>query len=140
MIAHLKAEGWAIKLDTNGSRPHILEGLVAQKLVDMVAMDVKAPLVQEKYDRCAGVPVDLQAVKESIRLLQRSGITHEFRMTVLPRFHSREDIEWWIAELGPDAQLTLQNFKPTTTLDPEFLRETGFHPEGFENLKKMIRT
>jgi pyruvate formate lyase activating enzyme len=137
MIAHLKAEGWGVKLDTNGSRPHILARLLEEGLLDMVAMDVKAPLVQEKYDLCAGVAVELDAIRESITLLEKSAVRHEFRMTILPRFHSPQDIEAWVSSFQPAASLKLQNFRASTTLDPTFSEEAGFAPDVFENLKKM---
>lgn len=139
MIAHLKAEGWAIKLDTNGSQPHILARLLADDLLDMVAMDVKAPLIQEKYDLCAGVAVDLQAIRESITLLENSPVRHEFRMTILPRLHSMLDIETWATCFQPGSVLKLQSFRASTTLDPAFSEEAGFAPDDFEYLKKMCK-
>ena len=40
----VKSLGYPVKLDTNGSRPAVLRGLLEQRLVDFVAMDIKAPL------------------------------------------------------------------------------------------------
>ncbi|MGV1100645.1 anaerobic ribonucleoside-triphosphate reductase activating protein [Thiovibrio sp. JS02] len=135
LIAHLKAEGWAIKLDTNGSRPAVLEALLADGLLDMVAMDVKAPLVQEKYDRCAGARVDLGGIRKSIALLRESGVAHEFRMTVAPFLHSEADIHVWSRQVGGEnARLKLQNFNPKTTLAPHLEKERGFAPEIFSRL------
>jgi pyruvate formate lyase activating enzyme len=139
MIRFLKGRGWKVKLDTNGSRPEVLTGLLGNGLLDAVAMDVKAPLIPEKYAACAGLPVDLDQVRQSIRLLTGSGIDHEFRMTVLPRYHSREDIVEWAASLGQGrARLTLQNFNPRTTLDPRLQQEKGFGPDEFENLRALV--
>jgi pyruvate formate lyase activating enzyme len=140
MIRFLKDCGWAVKLDTNGSRPEVLARLLAGGLLDAVAMDVKAPLDPGKYARCVGVPVDLDLIWESIRLLGESGIEHEFRMTVVPRYHAEEDVAAWAAALGGGpARLTLQNFNPRTTMDPELGRERGFTPEVFENLRTLVR-
>ncbi|MDA8163569.1 MAG: anaerobic ribonucleoside-triphosphate reductase activating protein [Desulfobacteraceae bacterium] len=139
MIRFLKDSGWPVKLDTNGSRPEVLAELLAAGLLDAVAMDVKAPLDPEKYSGCAGVPVDLGRIRESIRLLGESGIEHEFRMTVVPRYHTRDDIAAWAAALGPGpAKLTLQNFNPRTTLDPELGREKGFAAEVFESFRTLV--
>jgi pyruvate formate lyase activating enzyme len=140
MIHQLKRHGWAVKLDTNGSRPEVLASLLGEGQLDMVAMDVKAPLVPEKYTRAAGLSIDLDRIQESIRLLQGSGIEHEFRMTVLPRFHSAADISQWAEILGAGtARLTLQNFNPNTTLDPRLGREPGFPPEEFAELRQLVR-
>ncbi len=138
LIAQLKAEGWAIKLDTNGSRPEVLERLLADKLLDMVAMDVKAPLVKDKYERCTGCQVDLGAIQKSIDLLQHSLIPHEFRMTIAPGLHTEEDILAWGQQFDHSrSRLTLQNFNPRTTLDVKFGKE-HFDPEIFSRLSAII--
>ncbi len=139
MIARLKAEGWAIKLDTNGSRPEVLAQLLADNLLDMVAMDVKAPLVQDTYERCAGCPMDLGAIQKSIDLLSHSGIPHEFRMTVAPSLHTEDDIAAWVRQFDRSrSRLTLQNFNPRTTLDALLEKEQGFAPEIFSRLTAMV--
>jgi pyruvate formate lyase activating enzyme len=139
MIARLKAEGWAVKLDTNGSRPEVLAQLLADNLLDMVSMDVKTVLVQEAYERCAGVPVDLGAIQNSIELLSRSGISHEFRMTIAPRLHTEQDVAAWAGQFDRScSRLALQNFNPRTTLDVLFEKERGFAPEIFSRLAAMV--
>ena len=52
----LKQLGLAVKLDTNGSQPDVLQALLADRLVDYVAMDLKAPWA--RYDRLAGLACD----------------------------------------------------------------------------------
>jgi len=78
-LHELKKLGYAVKLDTNGSRPDVLESLLKSKLIDYVAMDIKAPL--PFYGRLAGVTIDVSAIRQSIELLSRGGIDHEFRTT-----------------------------------------------------------
>ncbi len=138
LLTRLKEEGWPVKLDTNGTRPEVLEALIADGLVDMIAMDVKAPLIAEKYERCAGVPVDLARIRASIDLLRQSGIDHEFRMTVLPGLHSEEDVRLWSKTLGPRSKRKLQNFSPKSTLKPDFASAKGFSPASFTRLQSMI--
>jgi pyruvate formate lyase activating enzyme len=46
-LAQIKALGYIIKLDSNGSRPEVLRIAVDQGLVDYVAMDIKNS--KEKY-------------------------------------------------------------------------------------------
>lgn len=140
LLSLLKEDGWAVKLDTNGTHPQVLAKLIANKLIDMISMDVKAPLAQEKYNRCAGTKVDLSKIKASIDLLQQSGIEHEFRMTVLPLFHSEEDIVEWAMMLKPLSNLKLQNFNPNTTLDQELAKEKSFPPEIFTQLQSLTST
>ena len=42
-IRKIKEMGFDVKLDTNGTNPEMLERLIADKLIDYVAMDIKAP-------------------------------------------------------------------------------------------------
>lgn len=134
----LKEEGWPLKLDTNGSRPEVLADLLDQGLLDMVAMDVKTVLVQEKYDRCAGRVVELDRIRRSIELLRASGIAHQFRMTVVPGYHADADVAAWLESMAGPGRLTLQNFNPKSTLEPAALPEQGFPPDVFAGFLKMV--
>jgi len=136
LLRRLRREGWPVKLDTNGSRPEVLDRLLAEGLLDMVSMDVKAPLAPEKYARCAGVAVDLEKIRASVALLKASDVQHEFRMTVLPAFHGEDDIVDWVTELS-GSRLKLQNFRPIATLDPAFTRAAVFQPDIFNKLCRL---
>ena len=108
--------GYAVKLDTNGSRPRILRRLLAEKLVDYVAMDVKAP--PALYDDLTGVPAPVRAVRASIRLISRSGVTHLFRTTVVRPLLADGDIRA-IRDLIPaSSPHALQDFNPENAFDP----------------------
>jgi len=100
-LRSLRAQGLAVKLDTNGYRPDVLAAALAEGLLDYVAMDVKAP--PEKYALLAGRPeVEVERVERSIALLQGSGIACEFRTTVVPGLLDEADIEAlvrWLAGL-----------------------------------------
>ena len=78
-VIKVKALGYLVKLDTNGTNPAALKDLIDAKLLDFVAMDIKAPF--EKYSLVCGANVDVEKVKESIKLLRVSGVPHEFRTT-----------------------------------------------------------
>ena len=138
MLKTLKSKNWAIKLDTNGSRPEVLTALLEDGLLDMISMDVKAPLELSIYNRCAGLQVDLDSIRKSIALILESRIDHEFRMTVLPGWHSRNDIIQWRDTLAGSRRLTLQNFNPRTTLAPDLERQAGFAPEIFAEFKALL--
>ncbi len=81
-----KRLGFAVKLDTNGSRPDVLEGLIKAGLADYIAMDVKCPLGM--YPSITGAAAT--GVKRSIELLTSSGVEHEFRTTVVPQLGAKE--------------------------------------------------
>lgn len=84
--------GFAVKLDTNGARPDMLSRLLAEGLVDYVAMDVKSS--PEGYRACTGVSGNiLEAVRASVELLEKSGVDHEFRTTAVKPLHTVADFE-----------------------------------------------
>ena len=106
-VAEVKRLGLLVKLDTNGSRPDVLEDLLAAGLVDYVAMDVKAPLA--RYSELAGVPVDRSAIGRSIRLVRERAPDYEFRTTVAPAL-GFEDITTIAREMSGSRRYVLQRF------------------------------
>lgn len=133
LIEQLRRHVPAVKLDTNGSRPAVVEALVSAGLVESVAMDVKAPL-DERYSAAAGVMVDLRAIRSSIEFLKTCGIEHEFRTTVVPGLHTIEDIVAIARTLGAGEKLVLQQFAPLDCLEPSY-RE--LRPIGRQHLREM---
>jgi pyruvate formate lyase activating enzyme len=138
LLARLRAEGFAIKLDTNGSQPEVLATLLDAGLLDMVAMDVKAPLEQELYDRCCGVRVELSRISTSISLIRESGIAHQFRMTVVPELHTAAAVKRWVADLGGGSALKLQNYKAVSVLAPDQAGSRGYSEEEFFELGRIL--
>lgn len=140
-LRRLRASDFKIKLDTNGYLPEILSQILEEGLVDHVAMDVKTIPSKGPYSECAGVSVDTGRIKESIRLLKGAAVPHEFRMTVLPRFHSNDLVSEWADELiGEGVFLRLQRFVPRDTLDPAFQKEPPFTEEEFVRLLAISLT
>jgi pyruvate formate lyase activating enzyme len=91
-LARLRHKGPPLlSLETNGSRPEVLKTILDRRLVDHVAVDIKAPF--EKYELAAGVPVPTDDIAESIRLVASSGLAHEFRSTPDPALLTAEDIQ-----------------------------------------------
>jgi pyruvate formate lyase activating enzyme len=82
ICSQIRALGFLVKLDTNGTAPDILQRLLADGSIDYVAMDVKAPF--DDYARMAGVPVDPEAIVRSIDLIIHSDVAYEFRTTAAP--------------------------------------------------------
>jgi pyruvate formate lyase activating enzyme len=108
----LKTAGFAVKLDTNGYRPQVIEDLTARGLIDMVAMDLKAPLQDLAYRRAAGRPVDLGHLKRSIDFLINSGLAHEFRSTIWPAWHGTQELTTMATALQGAQAWTLQALRP----------------------------
>lgn len=116
LIKKVKELSLPIKLDTNGYLPKMLGTLIKQKLVDYVAMDIKAPL-NDKYKQLSGVNVNLDRIKESIELLRSSGIEHEFRTTFVPSMLEKNDLIEIATYLKGSKRFYIQQFSPEETLD-----------------------
>ena len=103
LLRRIKALGFAVKLDTNGSRPDVLRSLVEKGLVDHVAMEVKNG--PRHYAETTGIPgVALDKVEESLRFLMTDAVSYETRTTVAEPLHSEESIlemGRWLAGLTP---------------------------------------
>ena len=112
LLRSVKSLGYAVKLDTNGSRPEVLKRLVAEDLVDYVAMDVKNS--PARYGESTGLAkADLSAVEESLRFLMSGAVAYELRTTVVSQLHSEADIDEmgaWVASLGAPGKWFLQAF------------------------------
>ena len=135
-ISIIKDLGFAVKLDTNGTSPEIIERLINGKLIDYIAMDIKAPL--RKYEEVVNVKVDLDKIKKSIKLIMSSGIDYEFRTTIVKSQLSIADI-LEISKLIKGAKLyILQKFVATKANDEKFLKEKTYSDEEFEGIKKKI--
>src|SRR3989338_6667468 len=92
-LRKVKLLGYPVKLDTCGYLPHVLERLIGEKLIDYVAMDIKAPLAQ--YAVVTRVPVNTDFILKSISMIMSSGIPYELRSTLVDGVHSAENIIEW---------------------------------------------
>ena len=127
LCERVKGLGMMVKLDTNGSRPRMLEELLDRGLLDFVAMDVKTS--PGKYARVAGRRIDEKIIGESIDAILSSGVEHEFRCTVVPGLLNRADLEWIAARVAGSQRLVLQQFNPGKTLDPAYSDMKGYAEE-----------
>lgn len=118
-ILKVRALGYAIKLDTNGTNPRLLQSLIKEGLLDYVAMDIKNS--PEKYSLTCGCEVNLDAVKESVSIIKESGIDYEFRTTTVRQFHSAEDFEAIAQWIKGDSRYFLQHFEDSGNLIGENL-------------------
>ena len=104
-LAKIKALGYDIKLDTNGNNPQLLKKLLELKLVDFIAMDIKAPLAH--YAKVAQQDVDIANILASIKLIIDSNVAHIFRTTWDKQLLTDADIAQ-IIKLIPNDQLLIQ--------------------------------
>lgn len=108
-IEKVRALGYSVKLDTNGSGPELLKSLLNAGLLDYVAMDVKAPW--DAYPQNVCTDVDVKKLQKSVELLAGSGVAHEFRTTFVPTL-SPADIETIARSVGGAPLYALQQYRP----------------------------
>lgn len=129
-IKKLKVMGFLVKLDTNGANPEITEELINNKLIDYIAMDIKAPL--GLYKEITNSDIDEQKIKQSINLIMNSGIDYEFRTTVYPKL-TTEHFKQILDMIRGAKRFFIQQYKPGTTLKKEQLK-----PYDTDKLKELL--
>jgi pyruvate formate lyase activating enzyme len=139
LIREIKRHKFLVKLDTNGSNPQMLEILIEGGEIDFISMDVKAPLEPFRYSRSTGLPINLKPILESIEILKRGKVEYEFRMTVVPRLHSEEDIQTLGDQLRVGRRFILQSFNSENPLDPSLKNIAPYDPKVLKKIEKEIQ-
>ncbi len=132
----IKTMGFLVKLDTNGTRPEILSALIADGLLDYVAMDIKnSPF---RYAETVGIPdFDILPIAESASILMRGDVDFEFRTTVVRDLHTEEDIKNIGKWLEGNEKFFLQTFKDSGDLIGSGY--SGYTAEEMIKLTKILK-
>ena len=133
----VKDLGFLVMLETNGSNPNMIKELIDNKLVDYIAMDIKAPL--EKYDEVAGVKVNKKDIQENVDIIRNSGIDYEFRTTVIPKHFKEEDALTIGKWLKGSKRYILQQFRPEKTLNDDYRKMESYPPEKMKELAEKMK-
>jgi pyruvate formate lyase activating enzyme len=135
-LTEIKDMGFAVKLDTNGTNPSMLQCLVADRLVDFIAMDVKAPLA--RYAETVRAPVETGYLLRSVEVILRSGLPHEFRTTFVESLLSVDDI-LEIARLVKGCQkYVLQRFSNRNVLEADQAQEARGSRERLTEVARVL--
>ncbi len=140
-IRRIKDMGYAVKLDTNGVTPDMIEHMLARKLIDYFAMDIKHRW--EKYQSIANVKEEkrdiLSRCRETFDLIRDSGVPYEWRSTLLPGIHTEEDVIAMASGFRPGERYFLQKVNYRVTLDAKIDRSKVLDVEGVtERLRLMF--
>ena len=133
----IKEKGILVKLDTNGTKPDVLREVIEEKVVDYIAMDIKAQL--NKYNEITNSKVDTKNIKKSVGIIRNSGINYEFRTTVVAGVVAKEDLleigEW----LKGSRKYCIQQFvKAETMLDESFKTKEQYTDDELKEFKKIL--
>lgn len=130
-IEKIKALGFAVKLDTNGSNPDKLIELVDAGLVDYVAVDIKNS--KELYAKTIGFETyDLTDVEKTVDFLLSDRVDYEFRTTVVKNYHTVESIRSAAQWICGAKRYFIQNF-----IDSGNLIGNGIIGVDKEEMEKM---
>ena len=130
----IKELGLKIKLDTNGYRPELLKEILDKNLVDYIAMDIKA--LFNEYYKIVNRKLDTDKLIESINLIKKSKVDHEFRTTIIKGFHTIEDLDK-IVEVIDGSPYYLQNFRMEDTVINKKL--FGFDEKELKGIKEHFK-
>jgi pyruvate formate lyase activating enzyme len=139
LIREIKRNRFLVKLDTNGSNPQVLENLIKAREIDFVSMDVKAPLDPLNYRRSIGLSFDLNLILRSIEILKRGEVEYEFRTTVVPGLHQKENIQNLGFQLRAGKRFVLQNFNPENPLDPSLKNILPYDPKVLKEMEREVQ-
>lgn len=132
-IKKIKELKFLVKLDTNGTNPEMLAKLIKAKLLNYIAMDLKAP--EDKHDEIAGAEVDFNNIKKSVKIIKDSGLPYEFRTTVVPDLLDKDDIGRMGKIISGATKWYLQKFKSQTELVNQELK--GKVPYNVRQMNEM---
>lgn len=135
ILMQLKLDGFKIKIDTNGSNPDLLSEIIEKQLVDFIAMDIKGKFeVYLTITNTFGSKEDIVKLKESISIIENSGVDYEFRTTVFKGLHDRNIIsEIKKVYLNPKSKLKVQKGNDVKAYIQGFDHYTEFTGVEFKN-------
>ena len=138
-IERIKAMNLAVKLDSNGLRPDVVSRLVAKKLVDYVAVDIKTS--PKKYRSLTDSTADFGTIVECIEILKLSGIDYEVRTTCVPGYVTLEDLAGIRDAIGRVRAYHLQQFRRDAhLLDPLWETITPYPRETLIAFREFVLT
>jgi pyruvate formate lyase activating enzyme len=141
----IKIKEWAnehkllLGIETNGTFHERLKYLMDKNVFDFVAMDIKSRFDKDDYKKITGISRIYGNFLKSFKLLKKSKLPHEFRMTVTPTLHSLQDIKEINEKVAP-SKLVLQRFQPGENVMDKSLNDKSFSAEFIKELKKWAKS
>ena len=121
LLREIRALGYPVKLDSNGTHPDRLRRAAEEGLIQYCAMDIKNS--PERYAETAGLSeIALTAVRESVDFLKTGSIDYEFRTTAVKELHDERSFRAIAEWISGAKRYAIQKFTDRDTVPFE-----GFH-------------
>lgn len=134
LCRRIKKMGYAVKLDTNGSRPQVIKRLLTEGLIDYIAMDLKTdPILYATYIK---TDCNMAAILSSIEIIMTSAVAYEFRTTCVKPIVTAQIVENICRFIKGARLYALQRFHKSEMLRPEFFKDTNYE-YGDEELRQL---
>ncbi|MDD3661664.1 MAG: anaerobic ribonucleoside-triphosphate reductase activating protein, partial [Candidatus Dojkabacteria bacterium] len=137
LLETIKALGFSIKIDTNGTFPSWLKVLIGQKLIDYIAMDFKT--APAEYDSVGASMEQLDSILESLAIIIHSDIPYEIRTTLVPGMHTLSTVANMMSNVSRANRFVLQNFVPSKTIDDAYRKRKSFSPKQMAEFLKIAK-
>ncbi|HDL08407.1 MAG TPA: anaerobic ribonucleoside-triphosphate reductase activating protein [Desulfobacteraceae bacterium] len=120
----IKNMGYHLKLDSNGSRPKVVQKLINEKLVDYIAMDIKSDPYQ--YASLIKKGENPDSILSTIQIIMESSVKYEFRTTCVKPFVNEEVVRRISRIIKGSMLYVLQQFHYTHILEPDFFQNNNY--------------
>lgn len=137
-IGKLRELGISVKLDTNGLNPEVIERLLAEHLLDYVAIDIKTS--PGKYGDLTGRFDAFPLIRRTVDAVRSANVDYEIRTTCIPQYVTLEDLRAIRDEIGFVKRYYLQQFVNEVTLDESFQDCEPYAPAVLSGFREFVRT
>lgn len=129
LCKRIKSVGKYASVDSNGTNPHVIKDLV--KHINRIALDIKAPLNKERYQKICNQKANPEQIKRSFQLINDSQVDFEVRTTYVEGLMNASDIYKIISFLKKAkfrGNFVLQQYQYSDGVGEEY-KETFRKPE-----------
>ncbi len=142
-LKEIRNLGYKIKLDTNGSFPKKVKEFIEENLIDFVSMDFKSTF--GKYKEITNSNIEIEKIKDSLKIISKNLDEYEFRTTILEDFHTEEEFKQMMKQMYETIgkkmkKFALQGFKNSGKLiDPNYSKKINTTESHLKKLKEIAK-
>jgi pyruvate formate lyase activating enzyme len=133
LLQDLKKLGFLTKVLTNGTNDLLIRKILPMKLIDLLSIDIKAPLNDLKYREVTKINIDLRNLKNLLLFLKSSSFDYEISVTPHPLTMSEEDFEEIIENIGTVKRFSIRKIEKNDFLD-EKLKNVETYSDEYINM------